>query len=99
MDLHDDNVRRMNHWVAAIALTTEDSVRDARPSADGPESGETFFAFYLSLSRLVLKTVTDGDCGIVAMCLMLGLPQTLASRKKYATSVVCSRGLTLGTER
>ena len=81
MDLHDDNVRRMNHWVAAIALTTEDSVRDARPSADGPESGETFFAFYLSLSRLVLKTVTDGDCGIVAMCLMLGLPQTLASRK------------------
>ena len=81
LSLHDHNVRRMNHWVAAIGFVREDSSTVDRTREGGTESEELFFAMYLSLNRLVVKTIADGDCALDAMCLMLGVPRTLASRK------------------
>ena len=81
VSMHDHDVHRMNHWVAAIDLDRVDSSTVDLTHEDGPESQDMLFAFYMSLSRLVLKTVADGDCALDAMCLMLGSPRTLASRE------------------
>ena len=67
--------------MAAIGFAWEDSSTVDRTREDGTDSEELLFALYLSLSRLVLKTVANGDCVLNAMCLMLGSSRTLASRK------------------
>jgi hypothetical protein len=92
-------VESMNHWVVAIDFGEHDGPLVDLTREEGTDAEEHFFAFYLSLNRLVLRTIADGDCGLDGMCLMLGLPRTLANRKKYGANVVSSRGHTLGTER
>ena len=53
------NVRRINHWVAALKvhdLNTFDQTR-----ADGTEHEELLNAYYLSFSGLVVKIMADGE--------------------------------------
>ena len=74
LSLHDHDMSKMNHWVVAIGFDREDSSTVDRTREDGTESEELFFGLYLSLQRLVVKTIADGDCALDAMCLMLGVP-------------------------
>ena len=63
----EDEARNTNHWVAAYP-----SGGDVPSLGEGEaEATLTFYALYLSLSLHVAKTVTDGDCGLDVMCLML----------------------------
>jgi len=100
LSLHDHDVGSMNHWVVAIAFEVQDISTVDRTREGGTESEELFFGLYLSLHRLVVKTIADGDCGLDAMCLMLGVPRTLASRRtirhdcsKFARTNVGNRAL------
>ena len=70
----------MNHWVVAIGFGVQDISTVDRTREGGTESEELFFGLYLSLQRLVVKTIADGDCALDAMCLMVGVPRTLASQ-------------------
>ena len=45
------------------------------------EVTETFYGAYLSLSMRIVKIVADGDCGLDVMCLMIGWPREVASRR------------------
>ena len=71
----------MNHWVVAIEFGEHEGPPIDGTLEDGTDAEKAFFAFYLSLNRLVLRTIADGDCGLDGMCLMLGVPRTIANRK------------------
>ena len=71
----------MNQWVVATAFQELEATPMDGTLQDVTDAQDTFLAFYLSLNRLVLRTIADGDCGVDGMCLMLGEPRTLASRK------------------
>ena len=47
-----------------------------------------YIATYLSLPHQVVKTIGNGDCGLDAVCLMLGRPRSLQSRKNIRTALV-----------
>ena len=59
LNMHEHNVRKMNHWVAAIKVDDLNTVDRTRE--DGTEHEELLNAYYLSLSGLVVKTMADGD--------------------------------------
>ena len=71
----------MNHWVVAIEVEKDKGppIDETREYATDAET--LFFTLYLSLKRLVLRTIADGDCGLDGMCLMFGMPRTIANRK------------------
>ena len=62
-------LRQCRHYVAATPL-----------SLGLHDEGTSMQSFYNRLSMVLLGTVMDGDCGIDAMCQMIGRPQTAANR-------------------
>ena len=79
-----ENAKDVNHWVACVAT-------DARRHGDGEPSPsdttQTLQGLYLSLNRIVVFTVADGDCGFDVMCLMIGAPRRVTTRTKLRTCV------------
>ena len=70
-----------NHWVGCVQADLGAGVGVG--VSPGSDAGLTFHAVYLSLSRVVCATVSDGDCGLDLMCLMSGAPRTLATRRAF----------------
>ena len=59
-----------NHWVGCVKAELGAGLDSAEEA--GSDAGAMFHAVYLSLSRVVVPTVMDGDCGFDVMCLMAG---------------------------
>lgn len=76
-----DNAQDINHWVACIA--SPDGHGDFAPdiSDDSTDDTVTFVETHLSVSRCLLQTTADGNCGLDAMCLMLGLKRECLARQ------------------
>ena len=74
-------VASMNHCVVAIEVEKDKGppIDETREYATDAET--LLFTLYLSLKRLVLRTIADGDCGLDGMCFMPGVPRTIANRK------------------
>ena len=73
----DNDVRQVNHWVACVPMAGShgNSAHGGDPDisdAADEESTVTFAAVYLSMRRILVQTVVDGDCAFDVMCLMLG---------------------------
>ena len=62
-------LNEVKHYVAGVPMGQE-IYQDAAPLE----------GFYSRLGIALLGTVTDGDCAIDTMCIMLGLPQTQEQR-------------------
>ena len=69
---------RMSHYVAGIKIP---------PQSRNPEGPITFEDFYGALGVLTVPTVCDGDCGLDVMNMMLGLPQSLETRKALRAEI------------
>ena len=70
-----------NHFIGAAVVAAEgDGADRAELRDDGDEHEAFLFAMYLSLGRVVVPTVLDGDCGLDVMCLMSGAPRRAAMR-------------------
>ena len=85
MDTIDDDVRNTNHWVAAFpAAGHEQSHGDGGPELSlgegASEQTTLFYGIYYSLSYHIARTVTDGDCGLDVMCLMLAWERSRENR-------------------
>lgn len=80
-----DDPRDLNHWVACMKIGASHGGGAAPGFSDGQEdeSTMTLEAIYLSLGRVLLQTVSDGDCLFDVMCLMLG---TRRQREVRSTS-------------
>ena len=46
------------------------------------DSGSDIVSYYGKLGRAILGTVTNGDCGIDVMCLMVGEEETAENRAR-----------------
>ena len=93
--LHHDNVAQMNHWVAGVDEEKEILERLAPETqalvGAGKQSphDDNFYALYSMFHNIgIVQTVTDGDCGIDAMCLILGWSRTLDNRKSIRRTLV-----------
>ena len=85
--LHGDDLHTMNHWVAGV---TEDGIDLYMSMAeDGLKLGDDdqFFEFYEDRKLHVFRTVTDGDCAIDTMCMILGWSRTFAMRQKLRSEL------------
>lgn len=71
------DAQNITHWVACIK--GDKCHGDGECAID--EETMTFHAVYLSLGRMVMETIADGDCGLDVMCLMIGWPREMASRR------------------
>ena len=71
-----------NHYIGAavVAAGGGDGADRTELPDDGNEHEAFLFATYLSLGRVVIPTVLDGDCGLDVMCLMAGAPRRAAMR-------------------
>ena len=74
------DVRRVNHWVACMPLGASGVSDDQGDGGADDDDTRTFQAIYLSLGRIVIHTVADGDCGLDVQCLMLGAMRHKALR-------------------
>ena len=70
---------KMSHYVAGLSIPSEPS-SELVPEVKLEESD--FPAFYRALGVLYWPTVSDGDCGIDVMCMMLGSERNLEQRIK-----------------
>ena len=89
--MHGHAVGSMNHWVVPIGSGKHDQVADdlIERLGEGATSEQMLFATYLSMHQSVVRSIVDDDCALDVMCLMLGKPRTLASRKEIRYE--CSR--------
>ena len=71
----------VNHWVACIKAPASYGNGGPEVSASSTDETLTFAATYLSMSRIVIETVADGDCGLDTKCLMLGLQREREVRR------------------
>jgi len=85
LSLHGHAVQSMNHWVACFP--DSDAVVYESPDASTYEAEHLFYATYLSVNQRVAKSVTNGDCGLDVMSLILGMPRNLVSRKGLRTEL------------
>lgn len=76
----EEDVKRVNHWVGCIPLGASGVTDDHGDGAADDDDTNTFQAIYLSLGRIVIPTVADGDCGLDVQCLMLGAMRHKALR-------------------
>jgi len=68
-----EDPREINHWVGCIKAGGSHG-DGAHPILDSSaEETVTFAAIFLSVDRIVIETIADGNCGLDVMCLMLGL--------------------------
>ena len=65
-----EDARSTNHWVACMRIGQRHGDNHEEMEAD--DATMTFEAIYLSLGRVVIKTIADGDCGLNVMTLILG---------------------------
>ena len=79
-----EDAREVNHWVACISTGAKSHGDGELPSSD---MTLTFQGIYLSVGRIVVYTVADGDCGFDAMCLMLNVPRRLTTRTGLRTDI------------
>ena len=71
----------INHWVACINSHSSHGDGGLEASDSIGHGTQLFAATYLSLSRVVIETIADGNCGIDVMCFMLGLPRQTEVRR------------------
>ena len=70
------SLSKMSHYVAGIDIPSTHPTAVAEATLD--ESA--FAAFYRAVGVHYLPTVTDGDCGLDGMCLMMGVERNLHER-------------------
>ena len=69
----------MSHYVAGVDIPSAPTTAVA---AEATLDATAFAAFYTSLGVHYLPTVCDGDCGLDAMCLIMGIERNLHERTK-----------------
>ena len=62
-----EDPRVVNHWVASVP--TGGRLGDGEVADD--DETQTCPGVYLSIVRIVIRTVVDGDCGLGVTCLMI----------------------------
>ena len=82
------DAQNITHWVACIK--GDKCHGDGECAID--EETMTFHAVYLSLGRMVMETIADGDCVLDVMCLMVGCVRDMASRRNLR-SAMCAFAL------
>ena len=80
-----ENYHEVNHWMACISANTGMRHGDGEVLRD--EETPTFESVHLSLDRIVVPTVTDGDCGVDVQSIMLGVPRTRRFRDLLRTEL------------
>jgi len=68
--------------VVGIPVESSTVVAQLAEDATPSEHPLLFETFYLARDMAVRYTVADGDCGIDAMCIMLGEERTFHNRRK-----------------
>ena len=80
LHLLGEDIQETNHWVACVRSghCHGDGGGHALGGEDDDDATLTFAGTYLSLGRVILKTIADGDCLWDAACVMLRLSRTFA---------------------
>ena len=67
----------INHWVVCIPSTaSRGDGADSNLHISDSDANGTLTEAFLSVKRHVISTIADGNCGLDAMCIMLGLQRT-----------------------
>ena len=69
---------RTCHYVAGVPIPPQSRI---------PDTPRTFETFYSSLGVCTVSTVCDGDCALDVMTMMLGLPQSVETRKQLRVEI------------
>ena len=73
---------------AGATVAAADSGSLSATGAMDQEATVFFHAFYLSLNLAVVETIADGDCGLDAMCVVLGVPRRREVRQTLRGELV-----------
>ena len=75
-----EDLQETNLWVACVKGRLDDGLGHALLEEASDDETETFQALYASKDRIVLETVSDGDCGVDVLNLMLGSERRVEAR-------------------
>ena len=88
LEVLGEDPRRTNHWVAAFPIGSGSLPSGDQSLGEGEsEVTQTFCATYLSLDLHIVRTISDGDCGLDAMCLMLGWNRCKQNRDRLRSEL------------